>query len=311
MFKEGISQNEDPAQYNGGGTGPDFATETNEQETALSYDSIFKRVKELGHVEDPQSYARSIIWRRYYDLVRNGMVTYDELFHEAVVGMYMAIQDGNPVEQVDVFRSVSRQLQGYKCAVIGRKQNIPFSQLEGDDSEISGEEMADKLRFRIKLEQVEDDTQEAVMEDDFITDLMRQSRQIIIKNGENVRMGQGQRDWEVFVRYLTGDRIEEICVFCPWLTSVDSVEKALQRIILTLRENIAGATDASTTVNLISEGRINRIFQQESRYDTRQYYSNWYRENGDPRRAQVRDYMRRKRENAREEKKNKLQETQS
>ena len=76
------------------------------------------------------------------------------------------------------------------------------------------------------------------------------------------------------MRYLTGDRIEEICVFCPWLTSVDSVEKALQRIILTLRENIAGATDASTTVNLISEGRINRIFQQESRYDARQYYSN-------------------------------------
>ena len=155
--------------------------------------------------------------------------------------------------------------------------------------------MAERLRFRIKLEQVEDDTQEAITGDDFITDLMRQSRQVIIERGEKIRSGQGQRDWEVFVRYLTGDRLEEICVSCPWLTSVSSVESALQRIILTLRKNIAGAAGASTTVNLIAEGRATRTYQQETRFDPQKYYQQWYEQNKTKRQEQMREYMRQKR----------------
>ena len=300
MFKEGASQGVDDDQSSGGGTEQDVITEVNETETALTYDSVLERVRELSGIENPRSSARSIIWRWHYDLVRNGMVTYDELFHEAVVGMYLAIEEGAPVEQAEVLRSIGRQLEVYKGAVIGRKQDVTFSQLEGDAGEVPGEEMAENLRFRIKLEQVEDDTEEAMEEDDFITDLMRQSRQIVLEKGERLRAGQGQRDWEVFVRYLTGNRVEDICASCPWLNSVNSVEKALQRIILNLRENIAGATGANTTVNIISEGRPTRTNQQESRFDKQQYYREWYERNKKRRQEQMRNYQREKRARSRD-----------
>ncbi len=285
----------------GGGIGQDSLDDsvenTQEIESALTYETVFERVKELAHVENPKSLARSAVWRRCYDLVRNGMATYEELFHEAVVGMYMAVESGEQVEKIEVFRSVGRNLEAYKCFVISRRHSIPFSQLENkDDGEIAGEEMAERLRFKIKLEQVEDDTGEAIQEDDFITDLMRQAKEVIIESGEAVRDGQGKRDWDLFTRYLTGDRLEDLCVSCPWLTSVDSVEKALQRIILKLRQNIDGAAGTSTTVNLIAEGRTNKTREnEEERFDQQAYYAKWYEDHKEARRAQMREYAREKR----------------
>jgi hypothetical protein len=224
------------------------------------------------------------------------MATYEELFHEAVVGMYMAVESGEQVEKIEVFRSVGRNLEAYKCSVIGRRHGIPFSRLEEEGSDTPGEDIAEKIRFKIKLEQVEDDTEEAILEDDFIVDLMRQAREVVIESGEAVRNGQGERDWDLFTRYLTGDRLEDLCVSCPWLTSVESVERALQRIILKLRQNISGAAGISTTVNLIAEGRVNQDREDRGgRFDQIAYYRRWYEENKEVRREQMRKYAREKR----------------
>ena len=261
-----------------------------EMEDALTYDSIFERVTEVSDIKNPKSYLRAAVWRRCYDLVRNGMATYDEVFHEAVVGMYLAIRGGQShVEDIEIIRSISRHLEAYKREIIGKKQEIDVSSLEQEG--MSGEEAADRLRFAIKIEAIKDETSSEVLEDDFTTDLLRQARSVIIE-GES-REGQGKRDWEVFTRYIIGDSLEDICANCDWLRSVDSVEKALERIIIKLRREFGA--DSRASITLFSEARRVREGNDQREFDRKQYYKEWYERNKEKRQLEMREYMKKRR----------------
>lgn len=276
------------------------------EESALTYDSIFEKAERIGALKNPKSYLKSVIWRRYYDLVRNGLVTYDELFHEAVVGLYLALETIETERELEedeaeheVYRSVWSQLEKYKREILGRRQGVLVSQLGQEARDYSDEEMADRLRFKIKLEAIKDETSDEIVQDDFITDLLKKAKKIITEEGESKRQGQGIRDWEVFVRYLSGDNIEDICVCCPWLSSTDSVEKALERIILQLRKGFGA--DERASVLIFSEGRRTGVAKDERTFDRQQYYKEWYESHKEEVRDRMREYQRRRRQKDREE----------
>jgi hypothetical protein len=165
------------------------------------------------------------------------------------------------------------------------RSEIPFSALGQSGGEPITSEVTDHIEYERGINV---DPTERLVRDIEATELLEQAKEIITKSES--RIGQGERDWEVFVRHISGQTAREISDQCEWLKNVRSAESAIVRIIKHLRECFDGDVNASVvTGSRTGSGIGGRTKDQKS------YYAQWYERNKEERGLQMKEYMQAKR----------------
>jgi hypothetical protein len=109
---------------------------------------------------------------------------------------------------------------------------IPFSEIANEEmDDLTPEEQAERLRIKFNPEGIARNE----MKEEATSALLEYAKKIIQGNKEERE--QGERDWEIFTRYLTGQPSEVIAEMCPWLRNSASVDQTIIRIITKLREH--------------------------------------------------------------------------
>jgi hypothetical protein len=264
--------------------------ETDKEETPLSYDEIFQRSIEQAGVENPVSMFNSIVWRFHAQEIREGKITKQEMFHEAVVGGYLALEEG--VNNFpDFYKATANHCARFANALRSRG-TYPASDYENES--LGANDVLERAAYKINPESNIDE----FLEESWQQSLFTTAREFILANEK--RKGQGERDLEVFVRYLTGQTSAEIVNTCKWLKSADSVDQAIVRIIAHLRECFDGAIGDTVAIRGKHKGRGGRKFEHQ-RSD---YFKNYYQNNLDRLREINRERIRAKRAVAKEAKTN-------
>lgn len=258
-------------------------------ESASEYQDVFGMARERIGLSDPQRWLNAIIFRRFASVIRREAVSYDEVLHEAVVGMYLGLQELGSARGEEDWKTVANKVNSHLTMYLypSAKVNseITFSEFFGTDESGSAESLMPIISSEDKMDS--DPVEQAVRNIE-TQELLDQAREIIISSES--RSGQGEKDWEVFVRHVSGQTAEEIALCCDWLKNIDSAEKAIVRILKRLR----GCFDGDISAPIIT-GSKNHHGSSGRNEDRSRYYQQWYERNAERRRAKMRDYMREKR----------------
>ena len=186
-------------------------------ESASEYQDVFAMARERIGLTDPQRWLNAIIFRRFTSVISREAISYNEVFHEAVVGMYLGLQELGSVRSEEDWKIVANKVNSHLTIYLypSAKVNseIPFSDFFGADE--SGSEESLMSIISSNKNEIDSDPVEQAVRNIETQELLDQIKEFIISSQS--KSDQGERDWEVFVRHVSGQTAEEISLCCNWL----------------------------------------------------------------------------------------------
>lgn len=191
-----------------------------------------------------------------------GRLTLDELAHEALVGIWLASQTECPADKEVLWHyhdSARSRMDRFIRDQFGIWRGFPERIFQIPQNK-SGEEMEFTALSR---------DEEMLLGGN----LLEIARGVLLANR---RKEQGQRDWKVLRLFLLSYKPEEIVKACPWFTNPESAARAIQRIILELRQVFGGDLTKAIYTSIrkpkVQERRTLWVGKWRSEYD-KQYYA--------------------------------------